>query len=91
MFGGYRKFRKEKKKPDAKSPPGSPIYVALAARKAENDSRYTELPADLRTLLTGPDESTGDTEQATDDESEISFEEMLQREKSLEMKMKNRA
>lgn len=90
MFGGYRNMRKERRKSGLDGPLSNRVYVVTTAAKTTNEVQLLELAGQGPTEVPEPEVGTGDTEDGTDEDSEVSFEEMLKREKTLEMKLKNK-
>jgi hypothetical protein len=88
VFGGYRNAKKEGRRKCTESPLTNKVHVAMAKARLQEETQYVELPRDRKESVSQAD---GDTEEGTDEDSEVSFEEMLKREKKLEMKLKNKA
>lgn len=90
MFGGYRNMRKERRKSGLDGPLSNRIYVVSTTERTPSDVQLLELAGEGTTEVPQLEVGTGDTEDGTDEDSEVSFEEMLKREKTLEMKLKNK-
>lgn len=88
MFGGYRNLRRERKKNGLESPLSNRVFVATVSEKALGDTRHLELLPEDR--LFDLDHCQGGSGGGAEEEEEVTFEEMLRREKYLELKMKNK-
>lgn len=86
MFGGYRKAKQEWRRTSTESPLTAKVHLATTKPRLPEENQLLELPSSRKPSAS---ELGGETEDGTDDDSEVSFEEMLRREKSLETKLKH--
>lgn len=89
IFGGFKNHKRDKKKSNQESVLNNRIYACVFSAKKNCEKIYSEIGFDDKSSGLEK-EGLGGDDTAEDEESEVSFEEMLRREKFLEKKLKNK-